>query len=238
MPTKDETTDNEQDTSSDKAGQSSAKKGGITSKGKSYTDEQIAKIRSDAAAEAGRQRKAAEDKSKRLEGELQSVTSRLDSIERERNESLLAEARGDPDKLRNYQSEQTLSQRQREFEKRERDIIQREEQYKVDVEQLSKDRSVVSVAYVAAKHGLEPADLEDLGISDPDQLDKVAERIAARGTAAKTGGEGGEGGEDEDEFNPDSGDTLGGGGDKSLTTESAEKMNMASLEKALEEKTS
>jgi len=212
MP-KDETTGKAQDTSSDKAGQSSGSKGGTTSKdkGKLYTDADIAKIKSDAAAEAGRLRKAAEQERDSTKQELQSLTSRLDELERERNESRLAEVRGDPTKLSAYQSEQSAAKRQRDADAREREIARREAQVKADEEAISNKSRYVSVAEISAKHGIDMEELEELGISDPEQLEKVAEKLAAaKGTTAKPpeGGEGDEGGET---FTPDSGDTTGAG---------------------------
>jgi len=221
----DETTGTEQDTSSGKPGQSSGSKGGTTSKdkGKLYSDAQIAKIKSDAAAEAGRQRKAAEVERDTLKQDLQAATSRLDSLERESNESRLAEARGDPDQLRIYQRDQATTKRDREVTARERDLTRREEQLKADRVEVDKDRGVVSIAYIAAKHGLETEVLESLGISDHDTLEKVAEKLAAAlPKAPGTGEEGGEGGEGEP-FAPDSGETTGGG---EPTQEQLEKMPM------------
>jgi len=177
-----------QDTSLGKTGQSSDGKGGTTSKdkGKLYTAAQITKIESDAAAKAGRLQKAAEVERDTFKKELESTNSRLDSLEREVNESRLAEARGDPEQLRIYNREQAVVKRERQAGDKERDLASREEQLKSDLETLATDKGVVNIAYIAAKHGLETEDLEDLGISDPEALEKVAEKLAA----VKTKGEG------------------------------------------------
>jgi len=230
----DETKGTEQDTTSGKTGQSSGSKGGTTSKdkGKLYTDAQIAKIKSDAAAEAGRQRKAAEVERDSLKQDLQSTTGRLDTLEREINESRLAEARGDPDQLRIFQREQALTKLQREVEAMQANLTNREGQLKEDRAEVDKDRGVVAIAYIAAKHGLEPDKLESYGISDPEVLEKVAADLAAAKPAEPGEGEG-EGEEGEAEaFVPDSGETTGGAG--ALTAESVEKMPIASVEKAIE----
>lgn len=236
---RDETTKTGQDTSSGATGQSSGSKGGTTSKdkGKLYTDAQIAKIKSDAAAEAGRQRKAAEQERDSLKQELQTTTSRLDTLEREVNESRLAEARGDPDQLRAYQRDQATTRRERELADRERDLNRREEQLKTDRAELDKDRGVVSIAYVAAKHGLETEELESLGISDQDVLERVAEKLAARKSAESGNGEDGKGEEtpsgEATELMADSGEGVGGEAG-ALTSENIESMSMGSLEKAIE----
>jgi len=215
----DETKNTGQDPSSGKTGQASGGKSGSTSKkGKLYTDAEILKIKSDAAAEAGRLRKAAEQERDNLSQELQATKNRLDSLEKEVNESRLAEVRGDPEQLRLYQREEVLKKRERDLEERLSDLARREAQYKSDKAQLDKDKSVVSIAYIAAKHGLETEELESLGISDPDTLDRVAEKLATGRKGAEPGeAEGGdaEGGEGEVEtpggesFTPDSGVTTG-----------------------------
>ena len=231
----DETENQKDKTSGDKPGQpSGGTKGTSKDKGKLYTDEAIAKIKSDAAAEAGRLRKAAETERDSLKKQLESTNSRLDALERTENESRLAEARGDPEQLRVYQRDQTLTKRERDADDRDRDLDRREQQLKSDQEELDKDRGVVSIAYTAAKHGLDPEELESLGISDMDTLDKVAEKIAAgKGTTAKTGEEGEEEGGEEEEWNPDTGEGTGGG-EGALTTEKVDDMSMPSLEKAIE----
>lgn len=171
-----------------------------------------------------------------LKKDLESNKSRLDALEREQNESRLAEARNDPEALRIYQREQTLVKRERQVEERDRDMTRREGQLKEDRAEVDKDRGVVSIAYIAAKYGLDTEELESLGISDPDTLEKVAEKLAAgkaKGTGEGEGGEGeggeGEGGEGEGEFKPDSGEGAGGAGKP--THEQREKMSMAEYAK-------
>lgn len=212
----DETTGTEQDTSSGKPGQSSGSKGGTTSKdkGKLYTTAAIAKIESDAKSEAGRKQKAAEQERDALKDRLESTNTRLDNLEREQDESRLTEARGDPDQLRIYQREQANKKLEREVAELQRDLARREEQLKADRTEVDKDRGVVSIAYIAAKHGLETEELESLGISDHDALERVAEKLAtAKPKEPGTGEEGGEGeGEGEAKpFVPDSGETTGSG---------------------------
>lgn len=229
----DETTGTEQGTTSGQSGQSSGSKGGTTSKdkGKLYSDAEITKIKSDAAAGAGRQRKAAEQERDTLKQDLQSATSRLDALEREQNESRLAEARGDPDQLRAYQREQDTKKREREAGDKEGDLVRREAQLKSDLDELAKDKGVVHIAYTAAEYGLDEEELKSLGISDPDTLDKVAEKLAAakgkgtgEGEGEGEGAEGGEGGEGAEEFVPDSGEGTGAGGEP--TAEQLSKMPM------------
>jgi len=226
-------TEERKDTLPNKGLPSGETKGTSKDKGKLYSDAQIAKIKSDAAAEAGRQRKTAEKERDALKQDLQSTTSRLDALERDINESRLAEARGDPDQLRIYQREQAITKLERQVAELQRDLTRREEQLKADRAEVDKDRGVVSIAYIAAKHGLKTEQLESYGISDPEVLERVAVDLAAA-KPKELGEEEGEGGEGEgEEFTPDSGETTGGGAG-ALTPESVEKMSMPALEKAIE----
>ncbi len=232
----DETKESKDKSSAEPGDTSGKPKGTSKDKGKLYTEEALAKIRSDAAAEAGRQRKVAETERDTLKQDLQTVTSRLDVLSREMEESRLAEARaGGPETLSAYQKEQGTTKRERELQDQTRDLTRREEQLKADREAVDKDRSVVSVAYLAAKHGLEVEELESLGISDPEVLGRVAEKLAA-GKPAKTepGLEGEEIPSGEaPELIVDSGEGTGGGVG-TLTTESVEGSSVAAVEKALE----
>jgi len=230
-------TEEQKNTSSAESEQSSGgTKGTSKDKGKLYTDAQIHQIKTSAGAEAGRLRQSAERERDSLKEQLQSTTSRLNALESAMNESRLAEARDNPELLPIYQREQTLTRREREADELQRDLARREEQLKIDRADVDKDRGVVSIAYIAAKHGLETEELESLGISDHETLEKVAEKLAVakpKESEPGEGEEGGEGGEGEGEFTPDSGEGTGGGAG-ALTTESVEKMPIASLEKAIE----
>ncbi|GAH67173.1 unnamed protein product, partial [marine sediment metagenome] len=152
-----------------------------------YTAAEIDRIKADSASMGqGRAEKVAKQEKETLTQELQSTKTRLDALEARANEARLAEARGDPVKLRTYQGEQAVATRERQVEEQIRDIARREGQLKADREEVNRDKGVVSIAYVAAKHGLEVEDLESLGISDPDALEKVAVKLAAAGKPPET----------------------------------------------------
>ncbi len=235
MPSKDETKEGKDKSSAAPDDTSGGPKGTSKDKGKLYTEEAIAKVKSDAAAEAGRQRKTAETERDTLKQDLQTLTSRLDELGRERDESRLAEARaGGPDTLSAYQKEQGTTKRERELQDQIRDMTRREEQLKADRIEVDKDRSVVSVAYLAAKHGLETEVLESFGISDPEVLEKVAEKLAGAKPVKTELGEGEEIPSGEaPELIADSSEGTGGGVG-TLTTESVESGSIAAVEKALE----
>jgi len=178
-------------------------------KGKLYTQAAIDKLKSDAAAMAqGRAEKVAAQEKANLTSELQSTQSRLDALEAQVNEARLAEVRGDPEKLTAYQRDQSTTQRERKVADLEKDLARREGLLKTDRAELDKDRGVATVAYIAAKHGLEVERLEKLGISDLEILERVAEEMKPAQPKGK-GDEGDEGGEEQ--LDLDSGDGSGSG---------------------------
>ena len=149
-------------------------------KGKLYTTAAIDKIKSDAAAMAqGRAEKVAEGVKTALTEELDANKRRLDALEATAKESRVAQARGDPAAMRLFQREEGIDKRERDVETKERDLARREGQVKTDRETMDAEKSVFSVAYIAAKHGIAPEVLEDLGIKDPEALEKVAVQLAA-----------------------------------------------------------
>jgi len=90
----------------------------------------------------------------------------------------------------------------------EKDLARREGLLKTDRAELDKDRGVATIAYIAAKHGLEVERLEKLGISDLEILERVAEEMKPAQPKGK-GDEGDEGGEEQ--LNLDSGEGSGSG---------------------------
>jgi len=232
--TMDGTKEGKDKTSAEPGDTSGQTKGTSKDKGKVYTDDDIAKIKSDAAAEAGRLRAKAERERDALKGELEATNTRLEALERAQNESRLAEARDNPAALTALQRDQETAKRARALEDQERDLRRREEQYKADREAVDRDMAKVSIATIAANHGLETETLESLGISDHDTLEKVAAQLASVGKPKGTAGdEGGEGGEGSESFEPDGGETSGGESGP-LSTEKVEEMSLSSVEKALE----
>jgi len=236
MPDKDETTGTP-GTNPDGTPKDETKGTPKKAKGKLYTEAEIAKFKSDAAAMGqGRAEKVAKQEKEALTQELQDTKNRMDALEREVNETQLAEARGDSTKLRAYQREQATTKREREVADKERDVARREAQLKSDREEVDRDKGVVSVAYVAAKHGLETETLEELGISDMETLEKVAARLAAAGKQPeteeeKTAREAREAAGEEG-IEPDAGETAGGAG----TLEALEKANVDFSEGKITEK--
>ncbi|MBA7651171.1 hypothetical protein ES703_58986 [subsurface metagenome] len=187
MTTKDETKGTPGDESKGKGTPKDESKGTPKDKGKLYTVAQIDKLKSDAAAMGqGRAEKVAKQEKDALTSELESMKGRFDALEGQANETRLAEARGDPVKLQAYQRDQAVGKREQVVADKERDLIRREGQVKTDRAEIDKDKGVVSVAYLAAKHGLEVEKLESYGITDPEALEKVAVDLAAAGKPPET----------------------------------------------------
>jgi len=213
-------TEERKNTSSDESEQSSGEtKGTSKTKGKLYTDAQIHQIKTTAGGEAGRLRQAAERERDSLKEQLQSTSDRLNTLESERTESRLAEAQDNPEAARLLLREEALKRRTLQVEETLKDLTRREGQLKADRTKVDEDRGVISIAYTAAKHGLEVEELESLGISDPEILERVAEKLAARKVASPTVE-----GEAEEPFVPDTGETTGSG---QPTPEQLEKMPMS-----------
>lgn len=163
-------------------------KGTPKDKGKLYAAAEIDRIKADSASMGqGRAEKVAKQEKETLTQELQSTKTRLDALERETGEARLAEARaGGDDSLRIYQREEAVRKRERQADGREGDLTRREGQVKADRAEVAKDIGVVSIATIAAKHGIDQERLEKLGITDPEQLELVAEELVASGKPPET----------------------------------------------------
>lgn len=218
-------------TSAESEQASGGTKGTSKDKGKLFTEAQIHQIKTSAGGEAGRLRQAAERERDALKEQVQSVTKRLSSLESEVNEARLAEARGDPESMRTYQRELAITKRERTAEDRDGDLLRREATLKTDRETIDVDKGKVAVAVLAAEHGLEVADLESLGITDYETLEKVAAKLAASKPKPK-----GEGEEEEEEQEFDTGETTGGKGTLDALSKANEDFSKGLItEKQLEE---
>ncbi len=156
-------------------------------KGTLYSKEAIAKLKSDSASMGqGRAEAIAKQEKAALTLELDSIKSRFDALEDQGNEARLAEARGDPAKLTAYQLDQANRKRERAVTDSEADMVRREGLLKTGEEALKESQGSASIAIVAAKHGLKTAALEELGITDPEALEKVAVKLAAAGKPPET----------------------------------------------------
>ncbi len=200
-------------------------KGSTSAEGQVLTEAQIAKLRSDAAAEAGRQRKAAELERDAAKQQLDEMKARLEELETAKREADLEKYKGDPAKLEAYQKETQLTEKERKLIALEREIARRDALIKEKEEKLTKAEKEAQLREVATKHGITLDEVKELGV-DPAVLDTLLTKFLKKGQAAEE--------PKNDEwfnFKPDSGTTAGGSG--RLTNESAKRMSFEELEKAL-----
>ncbi|OGN87681.1 MAG: hypothetical protein A2158_00075 [Chloroflexi bacterium RBG_13_46_14] len=191
-------------TNSDK-GQTSGDKGGSTRV--TLAKEEHDKLVADAKASSGRVRKISElEREKtRLSDALNSATSRLDDLERRMEEARYNEIKDDPVKLRTYQDERSVTKRERELEEREKGFNKTKTELEDRIAELEKANTTSTVNLIAARYNLKADDLLDLGITDPEKLEKVASKL-------KPGDDGGgDQGNQDNTWKPDSNDGKGAG---------------------------
>jgi len=179
-----------------------------------YSEKDVQKLISDERAKFGREKvqlvsqfEAAQGKAQSLQGELETTTGRLDTVEREIRQSKLD--RGNPESIQLFQEKEALLTEKRNLEKEQRAV-------RVEKARLEEDRKTLTakrIADIAGRHGVEVADLEALGIENLEVIERYAKAIGAKP----------EGKKDETEFIPDSG--IGTGSPGALTVEQAEKLS-------------
>lgn len=194
-------------------------------KEKTFTEQQVTKMVSDAKAAAGREQKKLADQleaanavSESLRQDAETTKGKLTALQRQIDEAELDKARDDPQLLNLYQRKQDLEQRATAIEERERKVATSEAQLKADKEAIAKAKADATVAQVAVKYHLNIEDLADLGITDEEALEKVAAKI---GKPSKK--KAGEGEKEDEDLMPDSG--LTSGGEHTPTMEERDKMS-------------
>jgi len=201
-----------------------SEKGSTSAEGQILTAEQIAKLRSDAAAEAGRQRKAAELERDSAKQQLDEMKARLEELETAKREAELAQYKGDPAKLEAYQRETQLTDKERKLLALEKEIARRDALIKEKEEKLTKAEKEAQLREVASKHGVTLDEVKELGI-EPTVLDTLLTKFLKKEQKEEP--------KNDEWFNfkPDSGVTSGGTG--RLTNDSAKRMPFEEFEKAL-----
>jgi hypothetical protein len=141
--------------------------------------------------------------------ELQRRQKQIDDAEMER-------IGDDPAKLSVFQTHRAAQERIAKAEAKEREATRILTEVKAGQEALAADKAEIAVAKLASKYKIPVEDLTDLGITDPEALERVAVRLAAkRVTTTPKGGE--------DDFTTDSG--LTSGGESEPTAEQLGKMS-------------
>ena len=203
----------------DKAGQASGQEPGSTSGGepKTYKEEDVQKVVSDALAAKGREDKkitaeleATKAERDSLNDQLANTKETLSELEKRLNQMEDESAKGDPDREVALRQKREAEREIRSLEERKREVVKREAQAKAAQESANKALLEATVKLLLAIHGIPEKDLKDLNISDSETLEKVAAIMAASKPKGKK----------KDDTSPpgseitglDSSMTLGGGG--------------------------
>jgi hypothetical protein len=192
---------------------------------KTHTEEETAKQVQAALVKAGRDAKALSDREATLKADREAIEAKRTELaewERRRDETELAEARRDPDKLAAWQKKQADKTRDVEFttretniKKREADLAKREAEHEAEIKATQETQLEIKLWEIGAKHKLDPVILKDtmkdLNLTTVEQAEALAKRLTGQRPP-------------EGEFNPVSGVTSGGHGEP--TAEQLEKMPM------------
>lgn len=155
-----------------------------------FTREARDKAVQDALSVAGRTAKAFEAREQRVkDSEAKAVLK-----QKERDDAELEAAKDDPAELTLVQRRQQVKARELASEAKERDITAREVIAQEKEDAAKATQFEIKVFDIATKYELKPDMLKELGITDIDQLEKVAKVLS---TKVATG--------------PDPGGTIGGG---------------------------
>ena len=164
------------------ASASSQAKKATSKEGKKVTltpEELEAKLQ-EARTEAGRKWKPVEQERDQLKTQLETLTSRLETIENQNRSRAYKEAEGDTGAMALFNRDESLSKRERDLNTRETEVSRRELQVKADGDDLATRSQAILIPTVAAKHGIEASELEGLGITDEAAVEKVAAKLAGK----------------------------------------------------------
>jgi len=214
--------ENEKD-SPQNAGQTSEKNVSTSAKSVAYTEEQIAKIKSDAAAEAGRRRKAAEVERDELRNQFDDLRGRLEQMEKEKEEAMFNAVKDDPTKAKLFQEQQNLRLRSRKIEEIEKELKKKESELQESIRTINEERFASKVDILSNRYDMSVDEIMELGITDPTVLEKVVKRIALSAKKEEA--------EEEESFIADSGRSVGG--NMVLNNKNIEKMSVKDIKKAL-----
>jgi hypothetical protein len=195
---------------------------------KSYTEEEVNKRISDALAAKGRDAKTLTDREASLKAEREVIEAdkvKIADWQRQRDETELAEARRDPDKLAAWQKKQNDKTRDAEFATRETNLKKREAEHAEMVKAAQETQMEIKLWEIGVKYKVDPVILKDtmkdLNLTTVEQAEALAKRL----TAGERPPEG------EAEFIPISGVTSGTRG--TLTPEQFEKLPIEEKKKYL-----
>lgn len=197
---------------------------------KKFSEKDVQKKLSDQAAQFGRERanltKSQTDTQAALQSaqtELDSTTSRLDTVEKQIRESKLN--KDDPQSVTLFQDQESLISEKRELEKGKRFLLAERAQVNEERKSLSAQR----IAIIADRYGADVADLESLGTDNIEVVERYAKAVGKKkekpekGVKPKKGeSEVSEEGEEGDEWSPDSSTGKGESDDLALDEDEQE----------------
>lgn len=210
-----------------KAGASPVVKGASTPKGKSVTltQERLTEMLANASTEGGRKWKTKADA---LETTVTEVNQRLDEIQKGIDAEQLTKIGDDPTARAQFNSSIAVRDKEKTLKARETELNAGQEQLKSDREDFDRERGTFLIPKLATKYELDEKVLTDLGITDPDTLERVAQTLSGKEPPP----EGDEPKEGEEGFKPH--DTRSSATPTTdLTVESIQKDSMEKTEQAL-----
>jgi len=155
--------------------------GGTTtpgSKEKTYTEQEVTKMVSDIKAAAGRKQKELTDLVESANKTATEANKRLSEIQQRIDEAELEKARDNPELLKLYQQKQELEKAKANLDEERRTLQREQAQFKEEKEAVASAKTEAMIVEVALKYHVSIEDLEDLGITDQESLEKIAAKLA------------------------------------------------------------
>ena len=190
---------------------SSGNAGGSTSD-QTYTESEVRKQVSDALAAAGRNAKALSERQERVAADEKRVAALSLEVQRQKEETEIEAARGDPDELTRIRRTQSLRQKEQTIEQRDTALRAREEATAEREKKIQEQLSQLSATTIAGKYeGVSVEDLLAYTDGSPEKMETLAQKLSGKGAAPRP------------KMKLDSGATMGGG--KGLTVETVRGMS-------------
>jgi chromosome segregation ATPase len=159
-----------------------------TIQAKTYTEAELQKAKNDALAAAGRDAKALAEKEASLKAQEEAIKARkaeIEEIEKRIDEAELEAAKGDPEKLREYQAKKSYKDRLVNLENMKKDLDKREEvlnrskaEHEEEVKTARETLLEIKIWEIGEKYGVDPVLLKDLNLPTVDQIEAVAKRLS------------------------------------------------------------
>lgn len=196
---------------------------GTTSKEKTktYTTAEINKIRSDAAAAAGREAAKYKAEVESLREQQKTLSEQLAELQAKTEEAELETVRNDPDKLKIFQTNKTLRKQQAELAEREARLAREKAEHEANIKAYQDWKLNQTAEDLAKQYGV-PKDVIIKLSSTPEQMTAIAETLAANMKQPVTPPKG------------DSGVTIGGANAR-YTRQQLDDMSMAQYSKLTDE---